>query len=372
MKVALVHYWLVSMRGGEKVLEALCELYPDADIYTHVLDPDAISPTLARHRIHTPFIQKLPKATKWYQKYLPLMPMALEQLDLRRYDLVISSESGPAKGIIVSPHACHICYCHSPMRYLWDMYPEYYASAGRLTRWMMPWLIHKLRIWDVTTAARVDHFIANSNYVAQRIERYYRRSATVINPPVETRSFASSPDPGDFYLVMGQLVPYKRVDVAVEAFNLLGKPLVVIGEGEQAQSLQALAKDNITFLGWQAFDVIKDYLSRCRALIFPGVEDFGIVPVEAMASGRPVIAFNQGGATETVIGGVSGMLFDEQTPQSLAAAVERFEREQDRFDSDDIVAHARTFDRDIFKQKIQSFTEAKIQPLSSSISRIER
>ncbi|MFQ5643111.1 MAG: glycosyltransferase, partial [Thiogranum sp.] len=352
---------LVGMRGGEKVLEALCELYPDADIFTHVCDPDAISETLRSHRITSTFIQCLPRARAWYQRYLPLMPLALEQLDLRGYDLVISSESGPAKGIVPPPESTHICYCHSPMRYVWDMYHDYLADAGRLTKLMMPPLLHYMRTWDVTTAPRVDHFIANSSYVAARIRKYYRRDAKVIHPPVDTMEFSPRADGGDFYLMMGQLTGYKRADLAVEAFNETGKPLVIIGEGEMRRELEKKAGANIRFMGWQPFESIKEHYARCRALIFPGTEDFGIVPVEAMASGRPVIAYRRGGATETVVDGVSGLFFDQQTVPALIDAVRRFEAVDGGYASEPIIRHAKKFDREVFKQSMKDFIDRVVE-----------
>jgi glycosyltransferase involved in cell wall biosynthesis len=351
MKIAIIHYWLVSMRGGEKVLEALCELFPHADIFTHVYDPEAISPTINRHKIKTSFIQKLPFVLKKYQSYLPLMPIALEQFDLRGYDLVISSESGPAKGVITGPDTLHVCYCHTPMRYVWDMYQEYRGKAGKMTNLLMPPLIHYLRMWDLVTASRVDHFIANSAFVARRIRKHYRREAEIIHPPVAISDFSVAENIEDFYLVVGQLVSYKKIDLAVEAFNRSGKRLVIIGDGEQRAEIEKKAKANITVMGRQPFSVIRDHYSRCKALVFPGVEDFGIVPVEAMASGRPVIAFRKGGALETVKEGVSGMFFDEQTPASLNDVICRFEAVQDNFIPDRIVQHAGLFDKNIFKER---------------------
>jgi glycosyltransferase involved in cell wall biosynthesis len=355
MKIAIVHYWLVNMRGGEKVIEALCELFPQADIYTHVYCPENISGIIKKHKIFTTFIQKLPFACKIYQTYLPLMPLALEQLDLQSYDLVISSESGPAKGVITRPDALHICYCHSPMRYLWDMYPSYFQNAGRFTKIIMLALIPFLRIWDYSSAARVDYFVANSHFVARRIKKYYRREAEVIHPPLSTGDFSVSEIRDDYYLMVGQLVAYKRADVAVEAFNRCGKRLVIIGEGPQQAALKKAANANINFMGRQPFEVIKEHYSRCRALIFPGIEDFGIVPLEAMASGRPVIAFKKGGATESVIENKTGIFFDMQTPESLLDAVERFENIEHKFDPDIIRNHARKFDKAIYKDKFALF-----------------
>jgi len=365
IKVALVHYWLINMRGGEKVLEGLCELFPQADIFTHVYDPDAMSAVIRRHKVTTSFIQKLPMALKKYQSYLPLMPLALEQFDLRDYDLVISSESGPAKGVITRPDALHVCYCHTPMRYVWDMYHDYLENAGKFTKLMMPLMIHYLRNWDLATASRVDHFIANSAYVAKRIEKHYRRAAEVIHPPVDINSFVVSSVHDDFYLMVGQLVRYKRADIAVAAFNQSGKKLIIIGDGAQLSDLKRNAKSNVTLMGHQPFSVIKDHYSRCKALIFPGVEDFGIVPVEAMASGRPVIALRKGGALETVRGGLSGLFFDQQTPDSLNEAVEYFEKKEADFSPEAIVEHARLFDKTIFKENIMEFIQSKMAIMRS-------
>lgn len=344
-RVALVHYWLVGMRGGEKVLEALCDIFPQADIFTHVYVPEAVSEKLRRHRVTTSFIGSLPAARRLYKRYLPLMPLALEQLDLRGYDLVISSESGPAKGVIPPASAVHLCYCHSPMRYLWNMFHDYRARSGRLTRLVMPPLSHYLRMWDAVSAGRVDRFIANSATVAGRIRRYYGREADVVWPPVEVESFAPVPidQRGDYMLMVGELVRYKRPDLAVAAFNRMQRKLVVIGGGEMLDEIRRLAGPTVTVLGPRPFDDLRHHYARCRALIFPGEEDFGIVPVEAMASGRPVIAYGRGGATETVIPGLSGRLFDEQSADAIVAAVEAF-RDSD-FDPAAIVRHAGRFSR---------------------------
>jgi len=358
VKVAIVHYWLINMRGGEKVLEALCELFPEADIYTHVYDPALISDKINKHCVTTTFIQQLPFATKAYQKYLPLMPLALEQLDLTDYDLVISSESGPAKGVITSPDAIHVCYCHTPMRYLWDMYPAYRKELGWLTRGLFSLIAHYLRVWDCTSAARVDCFLANSDYVRKRIKKFYRRDAQVIHPPVDVQAFAASVQPReDFYLVVSELVSYKRVDLAVEACNQLNRRLVVIGSGEQYKKIAALAGDNVTLLGRQPFDVIKDHYASCRALIFPGQEDFGMVPVEAMASGAPVIAFGRGGATETVKDGITGVFFNQATVTSLIEVIRRFERKMSEFSESEIMAHAEQFDIATFNTKFLAVVE---------------
>lgn len=356
MKIAIVHYWLVGMRGGEKVLESLCRLYPDADIFTHVYDPAAMSATIKAHKVQTSFIARLPFAARNYRSYLPLMPLALEQLDLRGYDVIISSESGPAKGIIPPPGALHICYCHSPMRYVWNMFHDYRERSGFATRLAMPLLSHYIRNWDVLSATRVHSFAANSRTVAQRLRTYYRRDATVIYPPVAVEDFAPTPDEvGDFWLMVGELVPYKRPELAVEAFNRSGRKLVVIGGGEMLPRLRAMAKPNVSVLGAQPFDALKRNYARCRALIFPGEEDFGIVPVEAMASGRPVVAYGRGGATESVVDGVTGVFFDNQTVEDILDAVDRCEAL--RLDPQAIVAQAKSFSGDRFASRMKTFVD---------------
>lgn len=367
MRVALIHYWLVNMRGGEKVLEALAELFPQADIYTHVCDPANLSPALARRNIRTTFIGRLPLARRLYQRYLPLMPMALEQIDLRGYDLVISSESGPAKGVITDPGTLHVCYCHTPMRYLWNMYHDYRRSAGPLTRLLMGPTLHRMRQWDLASAHRVDHFIANSTTVARRIRKYYGREAEVIHPPVAVEDFTPAQEnPDDFYLCCGQLVPYKRIDLAVEAFNRMGKRLVVIGEGPELRRLRRIAGPTVEFLGRQPFEVIRDHYARCRAFVFPGEEDFGITPVEAMASGRPVIAYDRGGVRDSVLEGQTGLFFDEQTPEALIDAVQRFESQPEHFPPSVAAARARQFDRDQFKTRIRQTIEREMEALKEA------
>jgi glycosyltransferase involved in cell wall biosynthesis len=288
-----------------------------------------------------------------YKTYLPLMPLALEQLDLRGYDLVISSESGPSKGIITSSDALHVCYCHTPMRYIWNMYHEYRSTAGRVTRLLMPPLAHYLRMWDVTSAARVDTFVANSATVARRIRRYYGADSVVIHPPVDTSAFSIAPSSelGDYYLMAGELVSYKRPDLAVRAFNEMKLKLVVIGGGEMLDEVRRLAGPTVTVLGSQPFDVLKQHYARCQALIFPGEEDFGMVPVEAMASGRPVVAFGRGGATETVKDGVSGIFFTDQSVDAISAAVKSLAAIE--IDPEKIAAHANQFGRDQFFQKMR-------------------
>ena len=365
MKVAIIHYWLVGMRGGEKVLEILCQMYPQADIFTHVYVPGNVSEIIRKHKVETTFIGSLPRAARLYKKYLPFMPIALEQLDLRGYDLIISSESGPAKGVIPPPGSLHICYCHSPMRYIWNMFHDYRKGSGLMTRLLMPPIAHYIRNWDVISSTRVDNYIANSYTVQKRIERYYRREAEVIYPPVDIGAFEIVPDEvSDFYLMVGELVPYKRPDLAIQAFNETKLPLVVIGGGELLQSIRRQSGPNIKVLGPQPFSVLRRYYARCRALIFPGEEDFGIVPLEAQASGRPVIAFGRGGATETVVEGISGVFFEEQTVEALIYAISELSKLS--INSELIVAHTQRFSPEVFKTKMSNHINRLMNASSGS------
>jgi glycosyltransferase involved in cell wall biosynthesis len=342
-RVAIIHYWLVGMRGGERVLERLLRLFPDADLFTHVYDPSAVSEEIRARRVKTTFIQKLPGARRRYKNYVGLMPMALEELDLGAYDLVISSESGPAKGVITAPGALHVCYCHSPMRYLWDHYPAYRASVDPVSRMIMPWVFHKLRVWDTTSAARVDRFVANSSFVQKRILKAWRRESTVVHPPVDVSLFQTSADIEPRWLWVGEMTPYKRADLAVDAFNALGLPLLMVGDGAMAAAVRRRARANITIVPRMSFDALRAAYARCRALVFTAEEDFGLTPVEAMASGRPVLAYGKGGVAETVQSERTGLFFEQPTRDSLIEGVKRMEDWLPHFDPSVAVRSAARF-----------------------------
>lgn len=354
--IAIVHYWLVNMRGGEKVLEEICDMFPTADIYTHVYDPKAISDKIKRHRIRTTFVNKLPFAKKLYPYFLPLMPLALKKLDLSKYGLIISSESGPAKGVSSANNARHICYCHTPMRYIWDLYHDYYDGANAVVRFFMRVFVMRLRIWDVQTAASVHCFIANSKFVSRRIQQYYGRDSTVVFPPVSIEKFIDVPrKPSDFYLFFGQLTKYKRLDIAINACVMADRKLVVVGSGAKIKTSRS---DLIEYKGNLGDNEIITLLAEARALLFPGVEDFGIVPVEAMAAGCPVIAYRKGGAEETVLEDVTGIFFEEQTPESLAGAMAKLELRYAEFsDREKYRNHVKQFSRNCFREKIKKLVD---------------
>jgi len=386
MRVAIVHYWFVSRRGGERVVEALCELFPQADLFALVADRKTLSAELQKHSLTTSFLQKLPGSRRWHRHMLPLYPLAVEQFDLSGYDLVISSESGPAKGVLTSPETCHICYCLTPMRYIWNFYHEYKngSGLGLVTKPIFGLTAHYARLWDQASAARVDHFAAISHSVAARVRKYYRREAEVIYPPVDVTAAQLSGNIEDYYLVVGQLVNYKRVDLAIEACNQLGRPLRIVGVGEEYSRLRRIAGKTVSFLGALSDEEVRSQYAQCRALLFPGEEDFGIVPVEAQAAGRPVIAFGKGGARETVIGAdrdgltsserSTGMFFGEQRVSSLVEAILRFEAEERHFSPSFIQAHAEQFDKKHFLKNMGSFVAEKLEgyretvPITTSVS----
>lgn len=358
--VALVCDWLTSFGGSERVLLALSEIFPEAPIYTLVYDQKKL-PQFSNREIYTSFIQDLPLAKTKYRSYIMLMPTAVEQFDLQAYDLVISSSHAVAKGIITRPDTMHICYCHTPMRYAWDLYHLYVAKpqfGGWFTKKIMPFLMNYLRVWDRESADRVDYFIANSHNVAERIKKYYQRESTVIYPPV---AVAQNKPQGlvkkDYFVVLSRLIPQKNIDIVVEAFNHLGKPLLVIGEGSSRKKLAARAKKNISFLGFQPEEKVWEHLEQAQALIFPGEDDFGMTPLEAMAVGTPVIALGRGGALESVIPGKTGEFFDEDTATSLQTAVEKFEPR--KYNQETLREHAMQFDEGVFKKKIVECIEEK-------------
>lgn len=353
MRTAIVHYWLMNMRGGEKVVEALCRLFPDADLFTLFYDPERVSPVIRSHRVTPSFLNPL---RPFYRSLLPLMPFALEQIDLRGYDLIISSESGPAKGVMAPSAARHICYCHTPMRYLWDLYPAYRRDWTRSAwrRAAMAPLAHYLRLWDYSTAARVDTFIANSENVRRRILKTYRREAEVIYPPVALRTFYFEP-PEDYFLAIAELVPYKRLDVAVRVFSANGRRLRIVGDGPEYRRLRRIAAKNVEFCGRISDDELRKLYARCRALLVPGEEDFGMTMVEALASGKPVIAFARGGALEIVLQSEwrCGVLYEDPEDHGLAGAVAEFESNEREFDYRRLQAAVARFSEEEFTAKIR-------------------
>lgn len=372
MRIALVHYWLVRERGGEKVLKAIHEIYPEATIFTNVHDP-ARTPSFKDAKIETSFIQKLPFAKSLYQNYLPLMPAALEALDLSSYDLVISSESGPAKGVLARPGATHISYVHSPMRYIWNMYSDYIRNANPAVRAAFPFVANYMRIWDVTSAARVDHIVSNSHNVAARVRRYWGRPSDVIHPPVDIDSYQLSTTNEGYYLYVGELVDYKRADIVIDAFARMKRRLVVIGGGKDLDKLAARGGDNVQILGRVGAAELSQHYANCRAVVFSAEEDFGIVPLEAMASGKPVIAYAAGGALESVLPNKTGLFFPEQTPEAVIQAIEAFEAMENKFDPAAIRAHAETFATPVFKAKFQALVDralhpggARVQPMAAA------
>jgi len=368
MKVAIIHDWLTGMRGGERCLEIFCELFPEADLYTLLHIPGSVSPTIEKMGIKTSFIQNLPFSKKGYRKYLPLFPMAIESFNLKGYDLILSCSHCVAKGIIPSPDALHISYVLTPMRYAWDMYGEYF---GENRNRMILFFIHYLRMWDVTSSQRVDHFLCISKHVENRIKKFYRREAEVIHPPVEIKRFRLQDRKENFFLIVSSFAPYKKIDLAIEAFNRLGYRLKIIGSGPEEKRLRSMAGSHVEFLGWLPDEVIADCYSKCRALIFPGEEDFGIVPLEAMACGKPVIAYGRGGTLETIIsydqrGSVkgdtpTGLFFYEQNIDSLINAVEQFGRIEREFDPVAIRNHTLKWDTEIFKEKIKKNIVQKME-----------
>ena len=364
-KIAIVHEWLGPYGGSEQVLESMLEVFPYADVHALVHDPERLRGTrLQQTRARTSFLQSLPKAKEKYHMYLPLMPLAVEQFDLRPYDLIISSSHAVAKGVLTRADQIHISYIHTPIRYAWDLYLEYLARSN-LTRGVKSWLarlvLHYIRLWDISTANRVDVYLANSSYVAQRIQKVYRRTAQVLYPPVDIERFRSDLPREDFFLAISRFVPYKRMGLIVQAFSEMGKPLVVIGDGPEFDQVRRQAKPNVQLLGYQPNSTVTNYLQRAKAFVFAAEEDFGIIPVEAQAAGCPVIAFGKGGVLETVTGwpasSATGVFFDAQTPESLRMAVDLFDNYRGQIKPAACRNSAEHFSRERFRGEFRTIVE---------------
>jgi len=373
MRVALVHDWLTGMRGGEKCLEVFCELFPGADLYTLFYLPERVSPTIRGMKVHAAWINRLPRVKSYYRYCLPLFPSAIERFNLAGYDLVLSSSHCVAKGVLPKD-ALHIAYVHSPMRYIWDMHGIYFGSDSPWLAWAGMSLCRKaLQRWDVLSSERVHFFVANSDNIAAKIQRLYRREATVIHPPVDMERFHIREVQESYYLVVSELVPYKRVDIAIEAFNRLKLPLKIAGDGPLRRALQKKAGPNIELLGWVSDRTLSELYTSCQALIFPGEEDFGIAPLEAQASGRPVVAYCRGGVLESVVPlnlsddspvpdpKPTGIFFREPSAASLATVVEHYEKRNQVFNPSMIRLHASSFSRDRFKIRIRDFVETRLK-----------
>lgn len=371
MKVALVHDWLNGMRGGEKCLEVFCELFPDAHLYSLFHEKGRMSPVIEAMDIRTSFVQKLPGVYSRYRYYLPLFPRAIGRFDFSGYDLIISSSHCVAKGARPGPETKHLCYCFTPMRYVWDMYDHYFGPGrGGIGGRVMPLFRKRLQRWDVSASGRVHRFVAISGHVRDRIRRHYGREADIIHPPVDCARFRPGGKVEDWYLIVSAFAPYKRLDIAIEAFNRSGRPLKIIGGGQESQGLRKIAGKNVEFLGWQDDAALAHYYARCRAFVFPGEEDFGITPLEAQAAGRPVIAYARGGALETVVplnprgdsktptGGPTGVFFREQTAEALNEAIDLCEKNDAAFSPAAARENALRFDRPVFREQFRQYVEA--------------
>lgn len=376
MKVAIVHDWLVGYAGAERVLEQLIALFPEADLFTICnFLPEEERFFLKEKSPSTSFIQKLPWAKRHYRSYLPLMPLAIEQLDLSAYDLIISSSHAVAKGVLTGPDQLHISYVHSPIRYAWDLQHQYLRESKLekgVKGWIAKWLLHKIRLWDSRTGNGVDHFVANSRFIARRIKKAYRREARVIYPPVDVSSFTLQEEKEEFYLTASRLVPYKRIDLIVDSFlSMPDKQLVVIGDGPDMEKIRTRASPNIKLLGYQPFDVLRDHMQRARAFVFAAEEDFGIAPVEAQACGTPVVAFGKGGALETICGltesgSPTGVFFQQQTVESLVEAVRLFERKVESFSPANCRENAMRFSTDSFCEQFRSLVASEYEAFLKS------
>lgn len=367
MKVAIVQEWLVTVGGSDKVVKAILDVFPDADIYTLVAKKEVCDELgIPWEKVHTSFIQKMPFGTKKHRAYLPLFPFAIEQFDLRGYDVVISSSHCVAKGVLTKADQLHICYCHSPIRYCWDMYNEYLEESHLdkgFKSWLVRLMLHPIRQFDVIAGSRVDYYISNSDYVGQRIRKTYRRKATTIHPNIDISNFELCNDKQEYYLASSRLVAYKKIDTIIEAFNQMpDKRLVVIGGGPNLEAYRKLANDNVTVMGYQPFDVLKDKMQHAKAFVFAADEDFGMIPIEAQSCGTPVIAYGHGGSLETVNGGKTGLFFNEQTPEAIVEAVNKFESMGSQpFAPADCRQWAEGFSEERFKREIKEFVEEKYE-----------
>jgi glycosyltransferase involved in cell wall biosynthesis len=366
MKLAIVHDWLVTYAGSERCLEQMIECFPEADIFSSVeFVPEGQRDFLRGKKVTTTFLQKLPGARRHYRSYLPLMPMAIEQLDLTGYDVVISSSHAVAKGVLTGPDQLHLCYTYSPARYAWDLQSQYLRESGLehgLKGWFVRWALHRFRIWDAASAARVDNFSAISGYIARRVNKVYRRDASVIYPPVDISAFEFRPEKSDYYVTASRMVPYKRIPLIVEAFaKMPERKLVVIGDGPEFQKCRAAASPNVELLGYQPTNVLRDHLQKAKAFLFAAEEDFGIAPLEAQACGTPVIAFGKGGAVETIRGldsaQPSGVFFRQQTAADIIDAVQQFERESSRISPQNCRDNAMRFSIDRFRREFRAFVD---------------
>lgn len=367
LKTAIVHDWLIALGGAEKCLKSIYSIYP-SDLYTLTAKDESIKALgIEPNKVFQSFIKNFPLANKIYRSYLPFFPFAIEQFDLSEYDLVISSSHAVAKNVLTHANQLHICYCYTPMRYAWDLYFQYLKETNLMKGFkgfLAKTILHYLRIWDNTSASRVDHFIAISQYIAKRIKKIYGRDSTVIYPPVDIEAFQLNPKKEDFYLVVSRLVPYKKVDLIVEAFSCFPeKKLVVIGDGPDLKKIKKIATKNVDFLGEQPFEAVKDYLQKAKALIFATREDFGIVPVEAQACGTPVIAFGEGGALETVIDRETGIFFKEQKVDSVVEAIKKIEISNTLASPARIRKNAERFSKEIFEINFKRFVDDKLQDL---------
>ena len=363
MKVAIIQEWLTTMGGSEKVVQAIAEIYPQADIFALVADKKLVQELgFSERRITTSLIQKMPFGLKKYKTYLPLFPFAIEQFDLREYDLIISSSHAVTKGVLTNNEQLHITYCHSPIRYAWDLHHQYLEEEGLgfgLKGLLARYFLHRIRIWDFISSNRPDFYVSNSNFIAKRIFKVYKQPATTIYPPIEIEDFKLEINKEDYYVTSSRMVPYKKIDLIVEAFSKMPeKKLVVIGDGPDYNKIKAKAGANITFTGYLPFKALIEKLQKAKAFVFAAIEDFGMLPVEAQACGTPVIALGKGGSLETVKDGLTGVLFPDQTVASLIDGVLRFEQQE--FDPLAIRAHAETFGKALFKAKFEGFVNEKL------------